>query len=323
MPNPAAKNTKSATLHPRNLHQGHYDFQRLCKDHPALKSFVRSNPKGEATIDFHNPKAVQTFNQALLRSYYGIEYWQLPIHALCPPIPGRVDYIHHLADLLKNQYGLRSPKQPATRVLDVGTGASLIYPLLGRQCYGWQFTASDVSEASLASSQTIIDQNPVLAGIQLRHQSNPECIFEGIIQQEEFYHLTLCNPPFHASQREAEQGTMRKNTNLHKRSHGPQTSKNISALNFGGQSHELWCPGGERAFITRMIHESEQYQKQVGWFTSLVSKSDNLAPLKKILKKGPVKEIKVVKMAQGQKVSRFLAWTFQSPDDLRKLNKVF
>lgn len=39
-------------------------------------------------------------------------------------------------------------------------------------------------------------------------------------------------------------------------------------LNFGGQQQELWCEGGEVAFITQMIAESQQFGRQVKWFTS-------------------------------------------------------
>jgi 23S rRNA (adenine1618-N6)-methyltransferase len=35
----------------------------------------------------------------LLISYYDIQKWDIP-HYLCPPIPGRADYIHYIADLL-------------------------------------------------------------------------------------------------------------------------------------------------------------------------------------------------------------------------------
>lgn len=318
MSKPAQKKQKTPTLHPRNLHQGRYDFSRLCKDSPSLAAFLRKNPKGEATIDFSNPKAVVALNQALLKTYYGIDYWAIPKQALCPPIPGRADYIHHLADLLRNQFDLRSPKQANVSVLDIGTGASLIYPILGRQLYQWQFVASDVSKDSLISSQAIIDENPGLAGhINLVHQADSNHIFQGVIQPGEFFHLTLCNPPFHASKQEAEQGSQRKVANLKKPVSGKVSVGNKSQLNFGGQSNELWCPGGERAFISRMIRESEAYKAQVGWFSCLISKAENLPALKKTLKKGPVKDMKVIKMAQGQKVSRFLAWTYLSPEALK------
>ncbi len=81
-------------------------------------------------------------------------------------------------------------------------------------------------------------------------------------------------------------------------------------LNFGGGGTELWCNGGERAFVKSMIEQSAQIPKRVLWFTSLVSKADNLVHLEAALKKAKVVESRILEMNQGQKKSRVLAWTF-------------
>ncbi|MDW2266189.1 RlmF-related methyltransferase, partial [Vibrio sp. 1557] len=81
-------------------------------------------------------------------------------------------------------------------------------------------------------------------------------------------------------------------------------------LNFGGQNAELWCEGGEAAFIRRMANESQAFSSQVLWFTTLISKKDNVRPMRKQLEKLGVKAIRVVEMSQGQKISRFMAWSF-------------
>ncbi len=112
----------------------------------------------------------------------------------------------------------------------------------------------------------------------------------------------MCNPPFHASMDAAAKGTQRKWKNLGK--------GDSNKLNFGGQNAELWCPGGELQFIANMIDESTAFADQCLWFTTLVSKKDNLKPLYKLLNKAKVAEVKTVDMAQGQKTSRFIAWSF-------------
>lgn len=91
-------------LHPRNLHQGRYDFAALIATLPQLEAYVRLNPSAEPTIDFTDSQAVLLLNQALLAKYYQVKYWQLPPGYLCPPIPGRADYVHYLADLLARSY---------------------------------------------------------------------------------------------------------------------------------------------------------------------------------------------------------------------------
>lgn len=290
---------RKSTLHPRSQHIGGYDFARLLEHVPELEVFTIRNPTGLTTIDFQNPEAVRMLNRALLKAYYNVEFWDIPANYLCPPIPGRADYIHHLADLLARDNGQKIPSGRKIKALDIGTGASLVYPLIGQSAYGWDFTGVDIDAGALASAQKINDLNEL--GIDLRHQSASKKIFKGVITPDDMFHVTLCNPPFHASKEQAMKGTQRKWKNL---------GKGVSdTLNFGGQHAELWCPGGEIKFIARMIEESRAFADQCFWFTSLVSKKDSLAPLRRILDRAKV-EYDVIDMAQGQKVSRFVAWSY-------------
>ncbi|RTY85461.1 DUF890 domain-containing protein, partial [Staphylococcus aureus] len=91
---------QKSELHVRNLHRSRYDFPQLIKTCPELAPFVRLNPYNDLSIDFSDPQAVKMLNKALLKHFYGIQYWDIPQDFLCPPIPGRADYIHYLADLL-------------------------------------------------------------------------------------------------------------------------------------------------------------------------------------------------------------------------------
>ncbi|GMA83882.1 hypothetical protein GCM10025855_34150 [Shewanella glacialipiscicola] len=228
-----------------------------------------------------------------------------------PPIPGRVDYLHYVADLLAE--GDKSCAMDNVRVLDIGTGANGIYPILGSQVYGWQFVATDINVDSLSNVQRIIELNPPLQGcLHLRLQSNEKAVFKGIIQTEERFELTLCNPPFHASMAEANEGTKRKvnNLQLNRRS----AVKTEPRLNFGGQAAELWCQGGERQFLATMISESQSFAEQCLWFTSLVSKKENLKPCYQALAQLKVDTVKTIEMQQGNKITRVLAWSFQSVD---------
>lgn len=305
----AKKTIIKGSLHKNNLHRSGYDFSALTQSYPPLSPFMISNKfNQQATIDFSNTTAVKTLNQALLKKHYQIEHWDFPTGYLCPPIPGRVDYIHYLADLLKKST-LNTPDKVS--VLDVGTGASCIYPMLGARTQGWNFVASDIDPISIKVANANVNANKGLAKqITFRLQHDSDHIFTGIIQPNEYYHLTMCNPPFHKSLADATKGTSRKWHNLNKGSDSNNRKNN--ALNFGGQKAELWCQGGEVAFIRQMIKESKQYQKQVLWFTCLVSKKDHLSAIKLSLKKANAAKISVIKMAQGQKISRFIAWSFSA-----------
>ncbi|MBC3863535.1 23S rRNA (adenine(1618)-N(6))-methyltransferase RlmF [Undibacterium jejuense] len=298
-------------FHAKNRHQGQYDFARLTQASPALQGFITSNQHGGTSIDFSDPLAVKTLNAAILKSDYSIIGWDIPEGQLCPPIPGRADYIHYLADLLSHSNNGKYPKKKRLDVLDVGTGASGIYPLLGVAEYAWHFVAADINQDSLNNVRQILSTNQALSErITLRLQSDPNAIFKHIVSKDDWFDLTMCNPPFHISLAEAQAGTQRKWRNLGKVSTSDEAAP---LLNFGGQGAELWCPGGELAFIERMIKESADIQGQCFWFTCLVSKSANLAPLKTALKRAQVYELREVNMAQGNKQSRFLAWTFLNP----------
>lgn len=296
-------------LHPRNRHRERYDFPKLIKVFPELGAFVAPNTYGDASIDFGDPAAVKTLNRALLAHFYDIQSWDIPPGYLCPPIPGRADYVHCLADLLATGNAGSIPRGASIRVLDIGVGASCIYPILGNREYGWRFIGSDIDARALASAQRILDANPHLGmAIELRLQHEPSRIFGGILKTGEGIDVCLCNPPFHESLRQAREGTERKWRNLGRAAEGEKP-----VLNFGGQGRELWCEGGESAFVTRMIEESAAIPTQCLWFTALVSKSSSLPGIRTALKRAGVRESRVIEMAQGQKQSRLVAWTFLDP----------
>lgn len=302
-------------LHPRNPHQGRYDFAALQAASPALTPFIRPitgrNGKPDATIDFADPLAVKALNQALLVCHYQIADWDIPEGYLCPPIPGRADYIHYLADLLAGSNRGVVPEGAGVRVLDVGVGANAIYPILGHCAYGWSFVGADIDAGALASVARITAANPAL-GLETRRQPDEKQVFSQIIQPGEIFDLTLCNPPFHASAEAAAAGSLRKVRNLNGQKPRDQQKANLDkvSLNFGGRKNELWCQGGELKFILNMIRDSQAFAGQCFWFTSLVSKHENLAPLRKALMAAKALDVRVVEMTQGQKISRFIAWTF-------------
>jgi len=299
--------TNKPTLHPRNRHQGRYDFPQLIKSSPELGRFMITNPHGKPSIDFANPDAVRVFNRALLKAQYGIQHWDIPADYLCPPIPGRADYVHVLADLLAEENGGEIPRGAQVQALDIGIGANCIYPLLGHSDYRWRFLGSDIDATALAAAGAIVQANGLGKAISLRQQGNRKHILLGLLNSDERFDLTLCNPPFHASREEATRGSQRKWRALGK----ADPKRKLPVLNFGGQNNELWCEGGEIRFVSQLVAESASLGQQVLWFTSLVSKASNLPGIQVALKKAGAVEQRVVEMGQGQKQSRMIAWTFQ------------
>ena len=283
--------TPKKGLHPHNKHRKGYDFELLILENRRLNAYLFENKFQVRSIDFSNPLAVKELNRSLLRLHYNIHFWDFPDENLCPPIPGRVDYIHHLSDL-KNEKGLK--------VLDIGTGATCIYPLLGTAEYKWTFVATDVDSDSLMSAQKIIDKNNLNDSVELRYQKNKQHILKDILHEGESFTFTMCNPPFYKSEAEAKGANARKSRNL----------GNSTVRNFSGNNSELWYEGGEKAFLHNYLYESSLVPEVSEWFTSLISKKENVESLEKSAKKLGVKTFKVIPMHQGNKITRIVAWQF-------------
>ncbi len=300
--------------HPRNKNRDNYNLSALIKVNPGLKKHIIKNKFGANTVDFSKPEAVKKLNTALLNHYYGIKSWKFPDENLCPAIPGRADYIHHIADLLTETNAGKLPKN--ITCLDTGIGASCIYPLIGTSEYGWNFIGSEVDQKSLVIAQNIIYANPSMKEhIECRFQKDKRNIFYGIIRKDKKIDITMCNPPFHSSLEEAQRGTRRKIKNL-----SGKTVKQPE-LNFAGISNELIFEGGEYKFIQKMIRESENFAQNCCWFTTLVSKKSNLVGTYKALKKVNASQVKTIDMETGNKSSRIVAWTFLTKEEQKKWKK--
>jgi 23S rRNA (adenine1618-N6)-methyltransferase len=292
-------------VHPRNRFRAGYNFQRLVQRSPALAEFVSTAKHGGPSIDFANPQAVMALNQALLADAYQLS-WSVPPGALCPPIPGRSDYLHYLADLLSVDDDTAIPRGSSVRIIDIGAGANAVYPMIGASEYGWSFVATETDQTAMRWARQVVRVNRAIAPlIEYRLQPNPLACFAGVTKPGERFAASMCNPPFHASAGEAAEGSSRKRRNL--------KLSNTEPLNFGGSAGELWCPGGEVGFIERMIEESAERPDLCVWFTTLVSRSENLSRLRKSLRAADVAVVKTIDMAQGQKKSRILAWSFYRP----------
>ena len=296
----------SKHLHPRNRNRATYDLHALVECVPELASYICERPGGGQTIKFEDPRGVKRLNQALIHHHYGITQWDFPDDNLCPAIPGRADALHVMADLIAEHNRGCIPTGPKMVGLDIGTGASLVYPLIGSVEYGWSFIGTDIAPDSIHAALRILEANPVQAQtITCRLQPNSNSIFNGMLQPGEFIDFTLCNPPFHASEDAASDAARRKIRHLKKRK--PQGDM---ALNFAGLQNELIYPGGELAFIILMIKESIVWCRQVFWFSTLVAKASHLPRIREALQRAGATKIEELPLTTGNKSSRIIAWTF-------------
>ncbi len=306
---PKAKEEKKR-LHPRNKNRERYDLNALISAIPELGDHVKPNKFGKESIDFASPVAVRLLNKALLKHYYGIDHWEFPEENLCPPVPGRADYIHHIADLLsESNYG-KIPRGKTVTCFDIGMGANCIYPIIGVQEYDWNFIGSDIDPKSITSAKNIVKANPSLQNkVDCRLQLSTKDVFYGIITKADKVDAAICNPPFHSSAEEAQKGSRRKIKNL------TGKKEKTPTLNFSGVHHELISPGGERKFIQNLIRESEKFAKNCLWFSTIVSKQSNLKGIYQSLEAHEAKQVRTIPMGTGNKSSRIVAWTFLSSQE--------
>ncbi|WP_081988292.1 23S rRNA (adenine(1618)-N(6))-methyltransferase RlmF [Psychroserpens jangbogonensis] len=295
-------------MHKNNKHSKGYDFDVLVKVFPKLEEFVFTNTYGNVTIDFAKPKAVKALNTALLKQHYRIDYWEFPDANLCPPIPGRVEYIHLLNALLK-----RSGVKENITVLDIGTGATCIYPLLGQAEYGWNFIASEIDTQAMKSAEKIINKNKLSNSVTLRYQDNEQNILTGILKSQDKVSAAMCNPPFYKDEEEANEKTLLKQKGL-----GKQTDKVVR--NFSGTAKELWYPGGEKAFVHNYLYQSSLLKTNCFWYTCLVSKTQHVLSMESSLKKLGATDFKILQISLGNKISRVVAWTFLTEEQQKDWN---
>lgn len=272
-------------MHPQHrLAQG-YDFNLLMQEYPQLRPYQLTNEYGELSLNFGDATCVRLFNTVLLHKYFDIAHWNIPSENLFPTIPGRADYLYYLRDKLGNG---------SKKILDIGTGAGVIYPLLGHALFGWKFVGTDINQQSLRHADNILNQNNFSSTeIELRTQPLKNHIFKGVIKADDYFDASICNPPFYHSTKQAARWNEKK-----------WKQKPILI----GVNDELIFPGGEVAFITLMLAESVQYSGQIKYFTSLVSKQTSLAFIKKQCINLNIRHIEIIEFSTGRKKSRMLIW---------------
>lgn len=297
-------------MHARNRHQEYLDYWDLAARQPRLKPFVFKNKYGGTSIDYTNQLALRTLTSCLLQEFYGILNWRIPDGYLCPPVPQRVDYLHKMADLLGTGPAGPSGEAPApprgarVRGLDVGTGASSIYCLLGAREYGWSFVGSDIDGVALESARGIVKENDLGSQIELRHQPSSERVFTGLVRPGETFALSVCNPPFHESLEHAHRSAGAKWQRMGRSAQGQQ-------LNYQGKENELWCEGGEVGFVTRMAEESAQEHLRGAciWFSAMLSRESSLEPVWARLGELGARR-RSFDLRQGKMTRWVVAWTF-------------
>ncbi|XP_043857000.1 RNA N6-adenosine-methyltransferase METTL16 [Dromiciops gliroides] len=302
------------SMHARNRYKDKPpDFAYLASKYPDFKQHVQINLTGRVSLNFKDPEAVRALTCTLLKEDFGLSI-DIPLERLIPTVPLRLNYIHWVEDLI-------GPWDPASsaprRGIDIGTGASCIYPLLGATLNGWYFLATEVDDMCFHYAKKNVEQNNLSDLIKVVKVPQKTLLMDALKEESEItYDFCMCNPPFFANQLEA------KGVNSRNPRRPPPSSVNTGGIT------EIMAEGGELEFVKRIIHDSLQLKKRLRWYSCMLGKKCSLAPLKEELRIQGVPKVTHTEFCQGRTMRWALAWSFYDdvtvpspPSKRRKLEK--
>lgn len=299
------------SMHPRNRYKDKPpDFAYLASKYPDFQQHVHTNLVGRAMLNFKEPEAVRALTCTLLKEDFGLAI-DIPLERLIPTVPLRLNYIHWVEDLIGGQ------GQPRNGI-DIGTGASCIYPLLGASMNGWHFLATEVDDICFDYATKNVEQNKLSDLIRVVKVPQKTLLMDALKEETAIiYDFCMCNPPFFANQLEA------KGVNSRSSHRTPPSS-----VNTGGVT-EIMAEGGELEFVKRIIHDSLQLKTRLRWYSCMLGKKCSLAPLKEELRKHRVPKVTHTEFCQGRTMRWALAWSYYDdvtvpspPSKKRRLEKV-
>ncbi|GAA5956908.1 hypothetical protein JCM8115_003858 [Rhodotorula mucilaginosa] len=286
------------------------DYAELAGSVASLSPFLAVTASGRSTLDFQDEAAVRALNGALLKRDFDLDV-ETPSDRLCPSVPGRLDYVLHCLELVRQTRRARAlGAVPEIQTgLDVGTGASAIYPLLAvryaasrapQDFANLRMLATDINEKSLAIAKSNAERNGLAEAISVHRVEPDGPIFPpAVVDSASHIEFTMCNPPFYGSAEEI-----------------ASLEAGKASLPFAictGADNEMVTPGGEVAFVSRMIRETRTLgRSRIKWFTSLLGKYSSIAPLIDELKSCKILNYHVSALPMRGHTTRWvLSWSIQ------------
>ena len=297
-------------MHPKNRYRYERpDFRRFVEICPEFRQYTTtsSTEDGHVSVDFRNWDACRELVRLQFQEDFGIS-WTIPKPHLVPPIANRLNYLCFIHDLIS--LWSPEPKNRASyeyKVLDIGCGANLVYPLLGAVYFGWSFVGCDVNTDALRIAATNRDANPSISPcIILKKVASQPCqgnngtrgIIGSCLDDDDTFDACVCNPPFFS--------------NFSDMGQNPLT-------NYGGTSMEMVYPGGEESFVIEMIQDSAQHKHSIAWFSTMVGKKQTLKHAKKLLYSLGNTCIRTHELVQGTTHRWVISWSFVAPRHIQDM----
>ncbi|XP_030759500.1 U6 small nuclear RNA (adenine-(43)-N(6))-methyltransferase [Sitophilus oryzae] len=286
-------------MHPRNIYKSPPDFKALAVEFSEFKNHVKLDIAGKTVFDFKDPEALRALSRALLKKDFDLDV-EIPKTKLIPTIPLRLNYILWIEDLLEFV-----ERENDIKGIDIGTGASCVYPLMAAKKNKWFLLATETDKDSIACARSNVDKNNLSSFIKVL-ETTGDTLLTDIIKEDEEYDFCMCNPPFFSSTQELHPFFKSRTRN---RPH----PKNA----FVASVNEVVAKGGEVEFIQKLIAESKVLGDRVKLYTTMVGQKSDLPALKKSLRDINIHSFKEAEFCQGNTTRWGLAWTFLDCD-LRK-----
>ncbi|KAF9448929.1 hypothetical protein P691DRAFT_728779 [Macrolepiota fuliginosa MF-IS2] len=287
-------------MHRRNIYSQAIQFEELARTYPPLLEYlIPANPPSRwKTIDFRNEQAQRCLTQALLYRDFRVQL-TLPEDRLCPPVPNRLNYVLWIQDIIRAHRFLFREDIRTIRGMDIGTGASAIYPLLACKMEpSWEFIATEIDNKSYSCAERNIQVNQLQERIHLVRASPDKAL---LFPLEDYsgppFDFIMCNPPFYSSRAEVARSAEFK-----------ELPPNGACT--GADTEMIYPPGGEAAFIGQMVDESERFGLKCRWYTSMVGKMSTMSEIVVMLRKRSVRTYAMTEFVQGQTRRWGIAWSY-------------
>ena len=269
------------------------DFLTLIKEFPELKKYIlKQNEDNEAEFqfDWSNNELSLLMDKSILNYYFNIKYYDIPKGFLIPPIPSRINYINLINSIITKLINDIDIKNIIG--IDIGTGANIIYPILGYSIYKWKFICTEINKEAYNNAKLILQKNNLENNINIIKQNNKDNIFISILNRENKYIFSMCNPPYYNYENEIKL----------------EDKKRDNEYNFD----EIYYKNGEYGFFQRYFEESICYKNNVFLYTILIGKKINAENIYDKLSSynDIIKIYNMQKILTGNNVRYIIYWSF-------------
>lgn len=269
------------------------DFLTLIKEFPELKKYIlkqNEDNEEEFQFDWSNNELSLLMDKSILNYYFNIKYYDIPKGFLIPPIPSRINYINLINSIITKL--IKDINIKNIIGIDIGTGANIIYPILGYSIYKWKFICTEINKEAYNNAKLILQKNNLENNINIIKQNNKDNIFISILNRENKYIFSMCNPPYYNYENEIKL----------------EDKKRDNEYNFD----EIYYKNGEYGFFQRYFEESICYKNNVFLYTILIGKKINAENIYDKLSSynDIIKIYNMQKILTGNNVRYIIYWSF-------------